>query len=283
MPITALWILLGIAIGVVGMVPLIRLLLRRAENRARHAEGRARESERLAELGSMTGGLAHEINNPLSTVGLNAQLLAEGLRDADLPEDQRERLLRRLDALAREAERLRGILADFLQFAGRVKLAPRPVDLGQLIADLCDFFLPQSDRANVRLRMQIPDETVTIDLDEGLFKQALLNLMINAVQAMGNGAADDSSTPARDLILRLDADADEARVHVIDTGPGIDDEELARIFRPYVSSRSGGTGLGLPTSRRIVEEHGGRLTVHSDVGRGSEFVIHLPRAVQLQV
>jgi len=264
-------------IGVVGMVPIVRLLLRRAEDRARHAERRARESERLAELGEMTGGLAHEINNPLSTVGLNAQLLAEGLRDADVPEEQRDRLLRRLEALARETERLRGILSDFLQFAGRLKLAPQALDLRQLVTELCDFFHPQSDRADVRLRMQLPEEPVTVSVDEGLLKQALLNLMINAVQAMGDGAADASSSKTRDLILRLDADAEEARVHVIDTGPGIDGETLARIFRPYVSNRSGGTGLGLPTSRRIVEEHGGTITAHSDVGQGSEFVIRLPR------
>src|SRR5262245_33696157 len=93
------WTLLGVALGAGGMGLAGSVLRRRAEKRARDAERRARDAERLAELGSMTGGLAHEIKNPLSTIGLNAQLLAEGIRDADLPSEERGRLLRRLDAL----------------------------------------------------------------------------------------------------------------------------------------------------------------------------------------
>src|SRR6185503_11116509 len=116
------WMLLGFAAGAIAMLPLMRTMLRRGETRARKAERRARDAERLAELGSMTGGLAHEIKNPLSTIGLNAQLLAEDLREASVPDDQRQRLLRRLEALARETQRLGGILSDFLQFAGRIKL-----------------------------------------------------------------------------------------------------------------------------------------------------------------
>src|SRR5262245_4663833 len=137
------WTILGVVIGVVVMLPLTRQLLRRAEKRARQAERRARDSERLAELGSMTGGLAHEIKNPLSTIGLNAQLLSEAIGDSSLPTDQRERLLRRIEALSREVERLRGILTDFLQFAGRIKLDPQPHDLAALVDEISDFFHPQ--------------------------------------------------------------------------------------------------------------------------------------------
>src|SRR5687767_16019299 len=104
------WIILGLALGVGIMLPIAHRLRRRAEKRARQAERRARDAERLAELGSMTGGLAHEIKNPLSTIGLNAQLLSEAISESDLPADQRDRLLRRIDALSREVERLRGIL-----------------------------------------------------------------------------------------------------------------------------------------------------------------------------
>jgi signal transduction histidine kinase len=274
------WALLGLALGVAATMPLLRVMLRRGERRARDAERRARDAERLAELGSMTGGLAHEIKNPLSTIGLNAQLLAEGLREAELPAEQRERLLRRLDALSREAERLRGILTDFLQFAGRIKLDPQPRDLVQVVDELSDFFHPQCAQAEVVLRTQLPRQPVVARVDEALLKQALLNLMINAVQAMrheeqsGDGTA--SGGQRGELILRLESDADESRIHVIDTGPGIPPQQIEAIFRPYVSYKSGGTGLGLPTSRRIIEEHGGRLTVESAPGRGSDFVIHLP-------
>ena len=275
-----LWILLGIVIGLVCAVPVLRVLLRRAEHRARLAERRARSAERLAELGSMTAGLAHEIKNPLSTVGLNAQLLAEGLNDAQLPEHERGRLLNRLESLSREAERLRGILTDFLQFAGRVKLDTQPRDLGRIVADLYDFFHPQCDQNGIVMRINVPEASVKTPVDEGLLKQALLNLMINATQAMADREVDPGGGThgvRGELILRIDADDDEARIHVIDTGPGIEPERLQQIFHPYVSHTRGGTGLGLSTARRIIEEHGGRIVVHSEVGRGSDFVIHLPR------
>jgi len=273
-----LWILLGVVIGVVGVTPVLQMLLRRAEHRARLAERRARNAERLAEIGSMTAGLAHEIKNPLSTIGLNAQLLAEGLNDAELPSHERDRLLNRLGALSREAERLRAILTDFLQFAGRVKLDARPRDLVRIVAELRDFFHPQCDQSRVVMRTKLPETPVRVPVDESLFKQALLNLMINATQAMTNGAAtaEGSHETRGELILQIDADADEARIHVIDTGPGIEPERLEKIFHPYVSHTAGGSGLGLSTARRIIEEHGGRIVAHSDVGRGSDFVIHLP-------
>jgi signal transduction histidine kinase len=270
-----LWILLGFVIGLLCAAPLLRVVRRRAEHRAREAQRRARDAERLAELGSMTAGLAHEIKNPLSTVGLNAQLLAEGIADAEMPGDERDRLLRRLDALQRETERLKAILTDFLQFAGRVKLDAHPRDLVRIVSDLQDFFHPQCDQNRIVLRTKLPGEPVAARVDESLFKQALLNLMINATQAMAGGGAGDGASG--ELILHVESDEDEARVHVIDTGPGIDPERLEQIFRPYVSHTAGGTGLGLSTARRIIEEHGGSIVAHSDVGRGSDFVIHLPR------
>ncbi|MHC4130103.1 MAG: sensor histidine kinase [Planctomycetota bacterium] len=273
------WILLGLVIGFVCAAPILRVMLHRAERRAREAERRALDSERMAELGSMTAGLAHEIKNPLSTVGLNAQLLAEGINDARMPDDERERLLRRLDSLSREAERLRAILTDFLQFAGRVKLDARPRDLVRIVNDLRDFFHPQCDQNRIVLRTNLPEQPVAVHVDESLFKQALLNLMINATQAMADGAVESSDQAAirGELILKVEADDAEARIHVIDTGPGIEPGRLKRIFHPYVSHTAGGTGLGLSTARRIIEEHGGSLVAHSDMGRGSDFVIHLPK------
>lgn len=278
------WSIAGLTLGVIAMLPIMRMLLRRAEKRARRAERRARDAERLAELGSMTGGLAHEIKNPLSTIGLNAQLLSEALAESALPDDERDRLLRRLDTLSREIERLRGILTDFLQFAGRIKLDPQPRDLVKLVDEISDFFHPQCQQAGVTLRTHLPREPLIVNVDEGLLKQALLNLMLNSVQAMSDGgranpgSASPRGTVARgELILRLENDNQEACIHVIDTGPGIEPAKIDDIFHPYVSLRSGGTGLGLPTAKRIVQEHGGNLTVHSEIGRGSDFVIHLPK------
>lgn len=280
--------LLYFALGVIGGVavasPFLVLLSRRAANRVRAAERRARGAERLAEIGTLTGGLAHEIKNPLSTIGLNAQLLVEDIHELPLPDDERSRVVRRIEGLRRETERLRDILTDFLQFAGRVRLDPHPLDLNVIVEELADFYLPQASQQGVRLRVQPAQHPAFAAVDPTLMKQAILNLMINATQAMteqprGKGAAD----PQRPRELHLRVESQRGRepgvaVHVIDTGPGIEPARVDEIFLPYVTSKSGGSGLGLPTARRIVEEHGGSIQVHSTPGAGTDFVITLPQA-----
>jgi signal transduction histidine kinase len=267
----ALWILIGAGATIVVLAPIVFLLLRSAQQRARNAEGEARHSQRLAELGAMTGGLAHEIKNPLSTVGLNAQLLIEDLTQSSITQDERDRLVRRVELLRREVDRLAGILGDFLQFAGRVKLHMERRDLREIIEEVGDFYHPQCDQSGVILRVQLPADELSVNVDEGLFKQAMLNLMINAVQAM---SVDEDGRG--ELLIDAQLDGAYVVVSVTDTGPGIATERLEEIFHPYVSGRAGGTGLGLPTTRRIIEEHGGRLRVDSEVGQGTSFRIMFP-------
>lgn len=276
-------LLAGTVLGVGATALALRARLAARDRRAVVAERNAQRAERLAELGSMTSGLAHEIKNPLSTVVLNAQLVAEEIAESELPEETRGRLLRRVDALGREATRLRDILADFLRFAGRMRLDPSRRDLRRIVEEVADFFLPQSERHGVIQRVEIPDEEIVASVDEGLLKQAILNLMLNAVQAMALRAADDGAARPRELILRLAresaaAEPAEVRIHVIDTGPGIEATRRDAIFRPYMTDKPGGTGLGLATTRRIVEEHGGRIRLWSEPGRGSDFAICLPAA-----
>lgn len=247
----------------------------RDRDRLSSALRRAVDAERLAEIGAMTGGLAHEIKNPLSTIGLNAQLLAEDLDRAVPEQEDRDRIHRRIDILLREIDRLRSILGDFLQFAGRIRLDPEPQDLRNVIDELVDFFLPQARRHNVQLRTALTPAEVIAQVDASLLKQALLNLMLNAVEAMAEPPATGEVT-ARELIIRLTEEAGNAVIHVIDTGPGMDARTVERVFHPYFSTKRGGTGLGLPTARRIVQEHGGEMNVHSEPGRGTDFRISLP-------
>ncbi|MFN7021356.1 MAG: histidine kinase dimerization/phospho-acceptor domain-containing protein, partial [Phycisphaerales bacterium] len=127
------WFFVGFAAGVGLATAAAWYLQRRALDRTRVAERRARAAERMAEIGAMTGGLAHEIKNPLSTIGLNAQLLQESIRDVEMAEDERSRLLSRTGALRRETERLAGILSDFLEFAGEVRLERRVTDVRSLV------------------------------------------------------------------------------------------------------------------------------------------------------
>ncbi len=272
--------LIGLAVGMFIASMTAATLIRRHVRRIRQTEQRLRAAERMAEIGKLTGGLAHEIKNPLSTVGLNAQLLAEGINELPIPPEDRSRLTRRVDSLRREVERLKGILTDFLEFAGEMRLEPKPADLNALVEELADFYLPQAERAGVKLRTDLAPGSLMAMLDGPHVKQAVLNLMLNGVQAIERMGPSDGRP--REIILKTIAPSRTGdgmvHLHVIDTGPGIDQATLARIFDPYFTTRSGGTGLGLPMTRRIVESLGGRVEVVSEPGKGSDFTIALPKA-----
>jgi signal transduction histidine kinase len=267
---------LGLAAGGASALLLTASLITRRLVRLRAAEQRALRQERLAELGALTGGLAHEIKNPLSTIGLNVQLASEAISDSQLPEDDKATLVRRVETVSREATRLANILNDFLRFAGRIKLAPIESDAREVVEELVDFYRPQCELHRVVLRADLPAEPARARFDPALLKQALLNLLINATQAMSGPPAAAGDAPTRELMVRIGVLPDELVIHVIDTGPGIPADKHAEIFRPYVTGRKGGSGLGLAVTRRIVEEHGGRIDLYSEPGKGSDFVIRLP-------
>ncbi|MHC4982731.1 MAG: sensor histidine kinase [Planctomycetota bacterium] len=240
---------------------------RRAWRNARKLAARAKGHKQLVEVGQLTGGLAHEIKNPLSTINVNLKLLAEDIGRSE--DETHRRWLRRIKNVQEEADRVRGILDDFLRFAGKYELNLATLDLRQLIDELADFFGPQAQAAGVVMRTALPESELLCRADANLIKQALLNLMINAVDEMGKGG---------ELLIKLSAEHERAIVEVIDTGPGIGSDDLERIFQAYYSSKQSGTGLGLPTSRRIIREHGGTIRVESVPGSGTRFIITLPLA-----
>jgi signal transduction histidine kinase len=230
---------------------------------------RARQAERLAELGSLTGGLAHEIKNPLSTIQLNLQLLEE-----DLPGESviGARVINRLRTVRGEASRLRETLDDFLRYAGKMEVEKQPTDLRKLIEEIGDFFAPQASVQGVRLRTDLPAQPVLAEIDPKLVKQAVLNLMLNGTQAIAN--APDRA--GGELIVAARQSDGFAMVDVVDTGPGIDDDTQKKIFQAYYTTKKGGTGLGLPMTRRIAEEHGGSIVLASEPGKGSRFTLKFP-------
>ena len=254
----------GLLVGCLSSLLLAAVVALAAYRRIDRLQRRARQAERLAELGTLTGGLAHELKNPLSTIQLNLQLLRE-----DVPEDRDAtgRIRNRLLTVQKEASRLRDILDDFLRYAGRMELVRKPVDVATLLEEMVDFFHPQAQLQRVQLRLRPADGPVVVPLDERLMKQALLNLMLNALQAMPEGG---------EIILSARREDGRVVIEVADTGRGMEPEVLERIFQAYYSTKKGGHGLGLAISKRIVEEHGGAITALSEVGKGTQFRIELP-------
>ena len=223
--------------------------------------------EQYTEIASLAGGLAHEIKNPLSTLTLNLQLLSEDFAD---PENQRERrALQKIGTLQNECRRLEEILDAFLRFARISELNPTPADLNQVVSEVIDFQSSHADSCNVVLRADLHAELPNVRLDGDLIKQAVLNLVLNALNVMEDGG---------ELILKTRFDDRFVYLDVIDTGPGMNQEVMRRIFKPFFSTRRGGNGLGLPTTKKIVEGHHGRLLVESEPGKGTAFTIALPIA-----
>ncbi len=235
--------------------------------------------DRDEELTRLTGELAHEIKNPLSTIKVNLKLVEEALHDVDLSDpgrvlwDQcRHKLAgasRKIDIVQKETDRLEQILDGFLKYVRHPDLQLETVNLNELVGDMVDFYSPQAYSHSLTVRQGLIDAPLMCRVDAGALKQVLLNLFINAQQAMDTGG---------ELMIHTARQGKYAVLVINDTGRGIAPERLPTLFRPYQSSRSSGTGLGLATAKKIIEAHKGRISVHSEPGRGTSFTIELPLA-----
>jgi signal transduction histidine kinase len=234
------------------------------------------ERRQYAELAELAGSFIHEIKNHLSTLSLNLQLLAEDFQD---PQNQRERrALERSQRLQDECQRLVDVSNDFLRFARMKELNFQPTKLSEVVDELLDFFDPTARQANIDIKCHLPADLPCVPLDRDLFKQALLNLLLNARQAMPEGGqiTIQSKSDAENPKSEIRNPKSGIELCLIDTGKGMSAEVIAKAFKPFFSTRSGGTGLGLPTTRKIVEAHGGKIELESAEGRGTKFTIHLP-------
>ena len=239
------------------------------------AEARGRDPRE--QLVRLAAGLAHEIKNPLSTMAINLALMEEDLgghRSSATAElsPREKRVEKRVKTLQREVQRLETIVEDFLRYARGGQINRAPADLVQVVRDALEFVEPEDARLGIRHHVDLPIGLPLVMLDEGAFRQALLNLFVNSRQAMPSGG---------ELIVRLRREGNFAELSVTDTGIGMKPEEVERCFDVYFSTKKGGTGLGLSTTRRIVEEHEGTITVVSEVGRGTSFSIVLPLVVEI--
>jgi two-component system sensor histidine kinase HydH len=230
-------------------------------------EANHRLRERYAEIAQLAGGLAHEIRNPLSTMSLNLDLLAEDFQDAETPRDRR--VQQKIQRLRRETQRLHDILENFLRYARIQELRLEKADLNLVVEELRDFFEPQAMAQGIVIRTHFAGDLPRASLDVELFRQALLNLLINARQAMPDGG---------EILLRTRAEGHCVVLEVTDTGVGMTENVQARVFDAFFTTRPGGSGLGLATTRRLVEAHGGTIHVRSEPGKGSQFTLRLPMA-----
>jgi two-component system sensor histidine kinase PilS (NtrC family) len=223
-------------------------------------EAVAREKEKLASIGGMAAGLAHEIRNPLSSVSGAIQMLRTELA---LEED--ERVL--MDIVVKEAERLNRLLSEFLLFARPKQISKLRTSLSSLINEAVYLFAQDPAYQDVEVNVSIPDGC-EIDVDSELFHQSLWNLMINAAQAVPK----DSGT------ITIVAETGEKGVIITltDNGSGIPDDLKHQVFEPFFSTKNAGTGLGLAVVQRIVSEHGGHVSISPDYQEGTQFVLFYP-------
>lgn len=223
-------------------------------------------SERLAAIGRLAAQITHEIRNPLSSIGLNIELLGDDVEH--LPRERQDEATQILGAVGREVARLTQITEGYLRYARLPDPEPAPGDVGDLLADLCAFNHGEAERAGVMLELQVEDGLPKVPHDPRRLRQALLNLLKNAQEAAGKGGTVRCS--ARATV------AGGVRVVVEDSGPGIPDDVRERLFEPFFTTKEKGTGLGLTLSREIVTEHGGELSLETSSLGGAAFVVALP-------
>jgi two-component system sensor histidine kinase PilS (NtrC family) len=233
-------------------------------------EEQVRQADRLAAIGRLAAGLAHEIRNPIGSIRGSVEVLRDSLN----PQEDDRRLM---DIVLRESDRLDAIIRDFLQFSRPPNLVRVPTDLSAMLDEILLMLgnqgrAPGGDASPVQIRRDTSDSAVKAEVDPAQMRQALWNLCLNAVEAMPQGGElrvgvrTANSEGGRPLL----------EITVEDTGVGIAAAELTQVFEPFFTTKPQGTGLGLAIAHRIVEDHGGEIRVQSEPWRGSRFIISLP-------
>jgi PAS domain S-box-containing protein len=236
-------------------------------------ERQLRQADKMAALGTLSAGLAHEIKNPLSAVELNLHLLAEELAEREQP---RPELGRYLDILKAEIRRLQGVVENVVRVSRPTALNLEPLNLNNLLSHVVALVDYEARQHKVDIRVELDPTLPAIPGDDTQLSQVFLNLLLNGLQAMPDGGTLFVTSGAR-----REAPA-SLYGRVSDTGHGIAPGHLNRLFDPYFTTRGGGTGLGLAIAYRIVRDHGGTIEVASTQGAGTTMTVRLPLAPQPQ-
>lgn len=227
--------------------------------------------QRYEELAELAGSLAHEIKNPLSVIHMNIDLLSEDMHDIDQP--MRRRALDRIEIVRQQCERMERLLHDFMRFARLREMDLSPGSLNDQIDRVLRAYQAQADASSVQILRYLDPDLPRIMMHSDSLQAALMNLVKNAIEAMPNGG---------ELVARTHSTPGGVALDLIDTGEGMDDATALHMFEPFYSTKHAGSGLGLPTARKIIEGHGGRITVQSELGRGTKFALAFPALPRLQ-
>lgn len=228
-------------------------------------EARLRRSESLASMTTMAAGIAHEIKNPLAAMQIHLQLLHKAfVKKTALTEEDASRYL---NVIEEEIERLNRIAVDFLFAVRPMNIDLKLCSVDEILKGLCEFISPEIESHGIKLVWQVEKYLPKLMMDKQHINQALLNIIQNAIHAMDDGGT---------LTLSVKNDGDFVLFLISDTGCGIKEENLAKIFEPYFTTKATGTGLGLTNVYKIVKEHSGDISVESKVGKGTTFYIRLP-------
>lgn len=236
-------------------------------------EEQLRWAERMKVVGEFSAGIAHEINNPIGIISACAEHLARKLeREKEVSKDY----LRSLKVIEEEAARCSSIIKNLTVFSRRQEFNLKATDIGHVVQGVLEVVQPQAEQAGVTIEftdVSGREDRLLVLADEAQIRQVFLNLALNAMQAMPDGGllkVDISSEPQNET-------HEKVKVCFTDTGCGIREEDLKKVFTPFFTTRSSGIGLGLAVSHGIIQGHGGALTVHSTEGQGSSFAVSLPR------
>ncbi len=235
------------------------------QNRQLHQE--EIESERLNALTMLAAGVAHEIGNPLNSLGIHLQLLDRKIKKKASPELAAE-LLEPLDIARSEIKRLDFIVEKFLSAVRPTKPIFESADLNEIVEEAVSFIAPEVEDRRITTTLSLQPELPLLNLDRDQMKQVIYNLIRNAGQAIGSDGK---------LTIRTFADDFNVSIAFADNGSGIPAEKVGKVFDPYFTTKKTGSGLGLLIVHRIIREHGGELEFESEEGEGTEVTIHFPR------